>query len=430
MNDLRFYALCEQEEGGEWSVLPSIVQMSTAAPVPVVVGYFPFDEEGAAEKTASRPAGTQVACLDQFPARMAGLPATRGDGRAPAADEAEIPFNEYGPCDAMCRGACGADCHPENCKETVHTMCEKDGMGRYTGMEIRVISYTCGAHEGCIEHDLCYDACNVSFGCDTWAAAFCRHAEHAGPLLDPSLPTLCDQHAIQKYGLSNTSQWVQGQGPQPIVRIFDYQDPEFPPRENHGKCPPETKADGEKEPAEDLPETSEEPAVPEQEVPPAEPEPEAQPVQPEPEAQPVQPEREPIDPCELLPYGGTIGSQHDETGCFKSYSSEPGERTAQIWVYFGQGGSDYLCERLKEGSDYHTIVGTRDVGDCGIRVEYGYLGEPAPGYEGWGVIFVLDRYQVRISTGTDDYPAHDAWIYMAAEEAEDNIRAYLRMDDN
>ena len=72
MGDLRFYALCEQKTGGEWSVLPSIVQMNAAAPVPVVLGYFPFDEEGAAEETASRPAGTLVACVGQFPARITG----------------------------------------------------------------------------------------------------------------------------------------------------------------------------------------------------------------------------------------------------------------------------------------------------------------------------------------------------------------------
>jgi hypothetical protein len=434
LGNLEYYTECREKVRGEWQDLPTIIQLGSSSPVPVVLGHFPFDEEGAVEEGESRVPGAKTACAELVPSRMIGPLVPPGEASGMPAGDEDIRWNETGPCDAKCRGACGADCHPTNCEESILVMCQKDAEGAYTGKEIRVISYTCGLHEGCIEHDLCYDTCNRLLGCKTWAAAVCRHAHPQITPLDPSVFALCDQAAIDKYGIDNTKQWVQGMGIHTSERIFDYPDPDFSPRENHDRCPPGLNEDAEKEPDEspEKMEGEKEPAEPpgesESESPPLQEE-ESETEQTEVEEDKPQPDPASIDPCDLLPYGGTIGSQHSETGCFKSYATEASSRTAQITVFTGNLDSDSLCDKFTEPSDYHTIVATENYGDCAWRVEYGYKGEPAPGYDGWGVHFYLDRYYVSISTRTDDYHAHDAWIYMAANEVEDNIRTHLGLDE-
>src|SRR5690606_18680651 len=102
------------------------------------------------------------------------------NGSAPIRDE-------FGPCQATCRGACGADCTTKNCKYESKERCEKDEFGNNTGLSSIIHSYTCGVHPACIAHDDCYDECNQRHGCGSWGAAYCRHGGYGDPtsLIEP-----------------------------------------------------------------------------------------------------------------------------------------------------------------------------------------------------------------------------------------------------
>jgi len=188
----------------------SVIQLSPSSPVPVVIGYFPFDEDGAVEYAGT---GTKTACTDYYP--LSGvvyrLPLENGP------DE----VTPIGPCGALCRGACGADCDLDNCSLTIEGRCQKDEGGKNTGFTYRARIYDCGLHQGCINHDDCYDICNISNGCNTWAAAICRHS------VSPVLPTfgagLCDQTAIAEYG-PLPAIWMYGFGYMPERKTYIYVD--------------------------------------------------------------------------------------------------------------------------------------------------------------------------------------------------------------
>jgi Domain of unknown function (DUF4157) len=90
---------------------------------------------------------------------------------------------------SLCRGACGADC-PKTCtKAPTQTFSVPDSTGAchatctYDGLH-------CGSHQGCREHDACYDAAN----------GFLEHR-------------VCDGAAIKKYGLMKAQSWARGHGP-------------------------------------------------------------------------------------------------------------------------------------------------------------------------------------------------------------------------
>ncbi len=160
--------------------------LSNAAPLPVVFGYFPMDAEGAFEmrETMMNPG-----------------------------DTASWVESLRGPCNALCRGACGADCPvsenaavTKNCERSEDRPCVKDeATGRFTGKSRQRVTYTCWTHPGCQEHDDCYDECNRKYGCGTFLAGFCRHNQLS------SLQGLkgCDILAQDKYGQS-VGLWAQG----------------------------------------------------------------------------------------------------------------------------------------------------------------------------------------------------------------------------
>jgi hypothetical protein len=140
---------------------------------PNVFGYFPFDEKGALE-----------------PAPQQGL---AGD--------------LLGPCGAKCRGACGADCPKGNCTVTTLDKCVTQSDG--TQRPVKSTTYACGAHEGCIQHDDCYDLCHTTHGCGTWSAAICRRG--------------CDLEAVDKWGAGNGVSWAGGGGPYSSTLSFTYE---------------------------------------------------------------------------------------------------------------------------------------------------------------------------------------------------------------
>lgn len=141
--------------------------------VPNVFGYFPLDGPGASEPT--------------------GQP---------------LEGDLAGPCGAVCRGACGADCPSTNCTVTYRTRCESDG-----GVWHLTI-YNCGVHDGCVAHDDCYDDCHRSYGCGTWGAALCRRG--------------CDAVASGTYSTGVAGLWAKGYGPFQRRIDFEYRAPGGP----------------------------------------------------------------------------------------------------------------------------------------------------------------------------------------------------------
>lgn len=216
----------------------SFIMFSPAMPVPVVFGYFPFDAEGAVEAPRSSDEGLHTACLNASSSVMAaGLKTSNPLVKSPESILG-IRINEYGPCDAMCRGACGADCPLSNCTLSKELRCEKDEEGGNTGMEIRYLSYDCGLHQGCIDHDNCYDQCNEEYGCGTWLAAYCRHLWVADPIILFNHPNwYCDQKAIAEHGVIDPPLWSRGYGPQPMRETFEYMDVEYGQQQNLDNCP-------------------------------------------------------------------------------------------------------------------------------------------------------------------------------------------------
>jgi hypothetical protein len=172
----------KQPPGGDSPKQAAFI-LSNEAPLPVVLGYFPMDADGAFEmrKTVNklwRPG--------------------------------ENPWFEspIGPCKSKCRGACGYDCPVgagKNCERTESWVCLEDfDTGDLTGYSRKRVTYKCKTHEACIEHDDCYDDCNKRLGCSTIEAAICRHAQNP---LNP--PPSCDSKAIGAWGL-NVVPWAQG----------------------------------------------------------------------------------------------------------------------------------------------------------------------------------------------------------------------------
>jgi PKD repeat protein len=146
----------------------------------------------------------------QFVARSFGyLPLDREGALAPSVQK-DLPTdqNVYGPGDAMCRGACGADCEENNCGEPEQVFrCVKEN-GRNTGYKQLWFSYTCGEHPGCIEHDACFDDCNATFGVGSWDAGFCKRG--------------CDMQAIAGHGALQGAKWAKGYGPFTHERTYEY----------------------------------------------------------------------------------------------------------------------------------------------------------------------------------------------------------------
>lgn len=138
--------------------------LSRANPIPAIFGHAQLDAEGWAQPDASDDTsglGSIVSC-------------------------------GFGPGNAGCRGACGGDCTSNNCVKTVYPITK-------CGKTVMVTRYTCGIHQGCIEHDRCYDACNDALGPDSTLAMLCRRE--------------CDLDANINHGVCNAYNWSRGYGP-------------------------------------------------------------------------------------------------------------------------------------------------------------------------------------------------------------------------
>jgi hypothetical protein len=219
---------------------PSMIIVTPSNPVPVVFSYFPFDPEGAIEVSAAASCDVKLANLDS--ALLAKVIDNPPSIVLPGINlnEPEPIRDQWGPCKARCRGACGSDCTTSNCKLTVEDRCEKNQDGENDGFKSIVYIYDCGTHPGCIKHDACYDACNSYYGCGTFSAAFCKHGEL---LISTPFEYLtesyisCDSEVVIEDGLSNSLAWMGGGGPQTSREVFEYSDPEYSYDYDPVSCP-------------------------------------------------------------------------------------------------------------------------------------------------------------------------------------------------
>ncbi len=176
-----------------WTSGSTAIRFSREAPVPHVYGLLPLDAAASAE-------------LDL----VAVMPA---------------PGNEYGPCGATCRGACGADCNEISCVVTATGYaCLKDENTLFNnGMRQETQEISCGTAQGCRDHDDCYDLCNGQLGCGSWPAASCRRD--------------CDIEACWLHGYETCTHWAQGAGPQDSdLLTYIYPEPGSPPYEDQVNC--------------------------------------------------------------------------------------------------------------------------------------------------------------------------------------------------
>ena len=243
----------------------SMVIMMPSSPVPVVFGYFPFDPDGALEVSIAPSNDIKLASLNtqllaggiENPMKIT-LSGISSIG-------AEAIRDEWGPCKAKCRGACGSDCTTSNCKLSVEDRCEKNQDGLNDGFKSIVHIYDCGLHPGCIKHDDCYDACNSYYGCDSFSATVCMHATTlvSTPFEYFSESYLsCDSEVLIEEGISNSLAWMGGSGPQPTRQVYEYTDPDYGYEYDPVSCPlgetsaaekPEINQDGDQ----DAPDSSE-----------------------------------------------------------------------------------------------------------------------------------------------------------------------------
>ena len=179
-------------DGGAYPPATSRLRLENDTLVPNVFGIFPFDKNGATELT-----GVAQSLV--------------GDA--------------IGPCGALCRGACGPDCTPNNCQVgSVDRQCSRNSDGTNNGMATSNVKLSCGVHQGCIDHDQCYDDCHKDNGCGTWAAASCRRG--------------CDTAAAGTWGVENATSWMNGGGPFARQQEFLFTDVHTVYDPTH--CPPGT----------------------------------------------------------------------------------------------------------------------------------------------------------------------------------------------
>jgi hypothetical protein len=129
--------------------------------------------------------------LPWLPRGRTNLPIKMGEGtrRSPKLKDPAAPGG------ARCRGACGVDC-PSTCK-VVGTYREEYVVGG-TGYLIEFPNaILCGTHQGCQDHDACFDAA-VAQGEDPLTAPI--HSE-------------CNWKAYKKWGWDKTWDWMHGRGP-------------------------------------------------------------------------------------------------------------------------------------------------------------------------------------------------------------------------
>ncbi|MCP4600358.1 MAG: SUMF1/EgtB/PvdO family nonheme iron enzyme [Proteobacteria bacterium] len=188
----------------DFDKMPKYILMSDNDPIPYVFGSIPFDEAGAISADQAR-------CPQAVPA----LP-----------HEVARSFEESHEtlCGSRCRHACGRGCAPRNCTEEEGYECDPS----QTVLQ-KWEKYECGVHQGCIDHDDCYDVCDALWGCspislnrfnchrvcdikclDSYCPS-CGNPNLSGLMAVGCMPSLC-----------SCTKWMKGSGPFTSYETFYY----------------------------------------------------------------------------------------------------------------------------------------------------------------------------------------------------------------
>lgn len=134
---------------------------------------------------------------------------------------------------ALCRGTCGVDCPSSpSCTDPYDlTVCED--MGDHHVWHTYVNYATCGTHQGCRDHDACYD---YAASMPIWG--------FGGAMTGP-MYRACDLEAMCNYGLKNGATWAFGGGPND--GDLAYADELVTTPGCLGSCPQNVAAEGEAE---------------------------------------------------------------------------------------------------------------------------------------------------------------------------------------
>lgn len=128
--------------------------------------------------------------------------------------------------ESLCRGACGANC-PDTCNNNItHCVCITNEAGKH--YTCRYPALECPTHQGCREHDECYDRC-VEEG----ETEMCPRTTLAGYVAGTverdevdNCHCLCDFDCIDQHGWNTCLQWADGEGPTDGQRVFFTGDPD------------------------------------------------------------------------------------------------------------------------------------------------------------------------------------------------------------
>lgn len=101
---------------------------------------------------------------------------------------------------AKCRGTCGVDCPPDNCEQK-RDLVECEERGKQHVWHVYAGYATCGYHQGCLDHDACYDH-----------AAEMPIWGFGGVMFGP-MYRVCDLEAMCDYGFQQAVGWAMGGGP-------------------------------------------------------------------------------------------------------------------------------------------------------------------------------------------------------------------------
>ncbi|GAB4191986.1 MAG: hypothetical protein Tsb002_21310 [Wenzhouxiangellaceae bacterium] len=108
---------------------------------------------------------------------------------------------------ALCRGVCGVDCAEGSCTDPEDKyVCEEVGEFHFWHLYSGYID--CGSHQGCRDHDACYD----------WAAVL-GEGGLAGVIFGP-LHRLCDFECLCGFGAPTCVGWATGNGPYDATMSF------------------------------------------------------------------------------------------------------------------------------------------------------------------------------------------------------------------
>jgi hypothetical protein len=121
--------------------------------------------------------------------RVVGPPPTMSCPQAPSGSQPLDPGIASG---SLCRGACGSDC-PSSCTPSTQSICTYDS-GSNNSLQCEYETMECGSHQGCRDHDDCYDNC-----ANAPQPVECRRS--------------CDMECLTSFGPVSCTSWYFGNGP-------------------------------------------------------------------------------------------------------------------------------------------------------------------------------------------------------------------------